>query len=340
MVSIHIPSLVFQAGTVSVNITYRNILGNGDHSHGGSIWGKLNNWLSVPLALILLLYLKPYIQFSIWTSDDDLERLVRRAVDYHFGILRREQFLGKFTSMRSLNVEYDFCSCRACSLNDNENPIVKFKFGPNFGTLLMAGRAEFLDNEIDVLGHENTNNNNDFRQEVDELIKLWRSIYHQIRIMQTAIQRLLEALPRKRLQELQNVVLADRKHGKIVLGQSDLDAVMKLNAGQRENFGLFGIKDFRARFAPVLKLPASGCVMRSVILVTFKRHDSKDDDGELMLKEGFGEEDGYLKEAAWAMLEKNKVIGWGNDVFYCLEALQNSGIYWQKRFLEMSGELY
>lgn len=126
MASKHMPSLVFQARTVSVNITYRNILGNGDHSRGGSVWGKLHNWLSVPLTLILLLYLKSYIQFSIWTSDDDIERLVRRAVDYHFGILRREQFLGKFTSMRSLNVEYDFCSCKACSLNDNEKPIVKF----------------------------------------------------------------------------------------------------------------------------------------------------------------------------------------------------------------------
>lgn len=88
-------------------------------------------------------------------------------------------------------------------------------------------------------------------------------------------------------------------------------------------------KDFNVRFAPVLKLPSSGCDMTTVVLVGYKDREIDDDIDELMLREGFaaedqgkgGEEEAYVKEAALAMLEK-EVIYKGIKLTDCLENLE------------------
>lgn len=189
--------------------------------------------------------------------------------------------------------------------------MVKFKFGPNFGTVLMAGGVEFLDDyDIGVQGHENINT--DCRAEVKALI--WHflmDILFPVAAMEGSLRGLLEPeFKRGRLQRLQNVVLGDRRHGKMVIRH--LVGMRNMKGERQKHYEVLAEKDFNIRFAPVLKLPSSSCVMTTVVLVGYKDRDIDDDVDELMLREGFAAEDqdkegeegeeAYVKAAALAML--------------------------------------
>lgn len=137
------------------------------------------------------------------------------------------------------------------------------------------------DYDIGVQGHENINT--DCRSEVKALI--WHflmDILFPVVAMEGSLRGLLEPeFDRGWLQRLQNVVLGDRRHGKMVIGMRNMKGER-----QKHYYEVLAEKDFNVRFAPVIKLPSSGCIRTTVVLVDYKDREIDDDVDEWMLREG------------------------------------------------------
>lgn len=295
LVSKHFSSLVYQTSILYFKIPRRNLfqqqLDNDPtaQTHPLSFPRQVLHFVTTPLRLVHGLF-RSVLQRSQRQS---------RPFDVLFVVHLTAKFLTKFTSLKSLHIEFDYSGDLKTS--NNSGLVVKWKFDSKSSSFVMlTARSLTLTTTDDVDVDFDENNIN---PRVVELLEEYFDCNMELADSRfTLVEMLAPMLPESR----QNVVLTDSKReGKIDLGESDIVQMRNgnnTNSGDEETY-------VNLWYAPFLKLPVSGRVMKIVTLFISKDNSKSDYDDFLIAKEAFaGEEDGQIYvEAVMEMLKTDAV---------------------------------
>ncbi|XP_071926279.1 F-box protein AUF2-like [Coffea arabica] len=294
LVSKHFSSLVYKTETISFKVPRR-------HMH--KLLSDPNLMTQHPLSLpqkILKSATSPlvFVVRGVVSCCMNMNTSRRRSTSMDLELLVDfiAKNLGKFKSMRSLDLEIDYPGYD----NFRNDALVKWKFDSKSSSFILLVANRLL--ELDA---NNAHLDDDFDYEDvvsgDLVMYIGTSFHRHMAVIVSFWTSMMEKLAPFFTESLQNVAVTDsKKQGRAEIGGSDLARMRKSKKYVARDRGL----KVSFWYAPVIKLPSPGSAVKMVTLVICKPNGSSNQDDHLVVEEAFRGEDKIYAGAAMEMLKK------------------------------------